>query len=317
MRLVEIDYDRDPQSHNNTTLIAAWLIDHWRGRHSLGFSVIFTLLAVGLIVQWLEPLVTGWFLNSPTTYQIISVGWLILTRLILFPWQFVGVLRAAARHFEEHRQSLVLLATQGLVLTSIALTFGYTVTSLQTLSGYREKLAIETNQDIQGYSIKLDATKKSLAVTGELEFGIVETVTQQLNNHPQIAEIILTSPGGQIYEGRGLGLLFHQRKLNTVVTEICASACTTAFIGGTQRTLGSHGKIGFHRYGIDNSRQKQITAFQSLADEEAKDLAFFRQQGVDENFLKTIFVTAHEDLHFPTPAELLEAGFVTRLQTKD
>lgn len=313
LRSSAIDWNRDRQSHNNTALIATWIIDHWRGRHSLAFSVIVTLLVLGLAVQWLEPLINRWFINSPTAYQIVTVGWLILTRLILFPWQIVGALRAAARHFEDHRQSLVLYATQGLVLAYIALAFSYTVTSLQKLSGYREQLAIDAKRDIHSYSIKLDASNKSLTITGELEFGIVDTVTQQLNNHPQIVEIILASPGGQIYEGRGLGLLFQQRKLNTVVNDTCASACTTAFIGGVQRTLGSKGKIGFHRYGIDSSRQRQITAFYSLTDEQAKDLNFFRQQGVDENFLQSVFVTAHESLHFPTPAQLLKAGFVTQV----
>jgi len=277
---------------------------------------------LSLSIQWLEPLITRWLINndfgnSPGTYEIVTLSWLFITRLLIFPWQIVGVLRAAERHFQDHQKSLVLLATQGLVLTSVALTFSFTLTSLQALSGYREQAELEANRDNHRYSIKLNATSRSLTIAGELDFGVVNAVKQQLNSHPQLDEIILTSPGGQIYEGRGLGLLFQQRKLNTVVNDICASACTTAFIGGVTRTLGFHGKIGFHRYGIDSSRQKQITAFYNLADEQAKDLDFFRQQGVNENFLQSIFITAHDDLHFPTPAQLLKAGFVTHLQTEE
>jgi len=69
-----------------------------------------------------------------------------------------------------------------------------------------------------------------------------------IKENPQLSFVILESPGGQIYEGRGLSRLFTKHQLDTYSYKECSSACATAYIGGKQRYPGSNDEIGFHQY---------------------------------------------------------------------
>lgn len=68
--------------------------------------------------------------------------------------------------------------------------------------------------------------------------------------------VYLASPGGSLYEGIRLGLLFQSENIQTVVEggRSCASACALAFLGGTDhsgypwRSASDNGRLGFHSF---------------------------------------------------------------------
>ena len=76
----------------------------------------------------------------------------------------------------------------------------------------------------------------AILASGPIEDGDVERLERFIATAPIRATtaIYLASPGGSLYEGMRLGLLFKEHRIKTVVEgdEVCASACALAFLGG-------------------------------------------------------------------------------------
>jgi hypothetical protein len=123
--------------------------------------------------------------------------------------------------------------------------------------------------------------------------------------NPEVVGIILDSEGGQIYEGRGLARIITKHRLRTFSLDECLSSCTTAFIAGTTRTLGTNARLGFHQY-----KTYSIIPSIDVDNEQAKDMAIFVKQGVSPRFLEKIFAQPPESMWWPDIDELLDAGVV-------
>ena len=61
-------------------------------------------------------------------------------------------------------------------------------------------------------------------------------------------KVNLESAGGYLKDGYKLGRLFRAQGVRTVIEDnkLCASSCAVAFLGGTERLVGSKGSILFH-----------------------------------------------------------------------
>jgi hypothetical protein len=78
--------------------------------------------------------------------------------------------------------------------------------------------------------------------------------------------VYLSSGGGYLSDGYKLGNLFKRYEIETIVTgsQICASSCAIAFLGGTHRTLQHDAQLLFHApytkrgIGIDCSDRGQV-----------------------------------------------------------
>jgi len=139
-----------------------------------------------------------------------------------------------------------------------------------------------------------------LHLRGELEVGVTRAVAAMLDANPDARGVILDSPGGQIYEGRGLARVIRERGLATYTLIECASACATAFLAGRERLLAPGARLGFHQY----QSHTILPAF-DLAAEQAKDRQLFEAQGLADEFLAQIFAARPQDMWWPTPAELI------------
>ncbi len=121
-----------------------------------------------------------------------------------------------------------------------------------------------------------------------------------------MTSVILKSPGGHVYEGRGLAKLFIKNQLDTFVYEECSSACATAFIGGRYRLLGPKGKLGFHQYKLDTSGYGKYMFFYNPEAEQKHDLELFRLRGVQKEFREKMYIRTADQIWFPEHKELLE-----------
>jgi hypothetical protein len=126
-----------------------------------------------------------------------------------------------------------------------------------------------------------------------------------IEQYPEVTGIILDSGGGQIYEGRGLARLVRENKLQTYSLDKCLSSCTTAFVAGTIRTLGTNARLGFHQY-----RTYSVFPSINVEQEQSKDMAIFEKQGVSAEFLEKVFIQPPEEMWWPDIDELVNAGVV-------
>lgn len=124
---------------------------------------------------------------------------------------------------------------------------------------------------------------------------------------PAITTVVLTSEGGWIREGLLLAKVIRERRLNTYVERVCVSACTIAFLAGSERVAEPNARIGFHAFrGVGSQRN-------DMSPEEANQLRMvYRAAGLEESTIRRIAETPHDEVWFPSHDELLAAGVITR-----
>lgn len=89
-----------------------------------------------------------------------------------------------------------------------------------------------------------------ILATGPMDFGSSEALADVLNANPGYSLIELESPGGFVIEGLRMAQLVHDRHMDTVTLDECASACTLVMVTGRDRYLGPEAHMGFHRSGF-------------------------------------------------------------------
>lgn len=288
-----------------------YFLAHWRGTLPLGISLWVNLVGLTFLVCLVELFLISRLTDFPAQLFRFTIISLLVTRLVIFPWQLVGLFRAAENNFIEHGNILKLRAVQLLGVLMILFTLVYSLEVIQSMMVYKRQLSLEVDaSSLPEYVLSIDEHGQQLKITGGLDYGISKAVESFLDVNPGVTSVVLSSPGGQIYEGRGLARLFIQKQLDTYVFEECSSACATAFVGGVNRYLGSQGKLGFHQYKMDRARFKKAVMFFDPVKEQQRDRALFESRGVDEVFLNVMFQEHADAIWFPPQQALLEARVV-------
>ena len=241
-------------------------------------------------------------------WQVFSatIGFFIVVCFVVYPWQVIGVIRACERCIKNRLHRPWAVAAEWVVVLSIIVTISMTFSTYQSLLGYQRNLqAVDSPVSERAYQLNLIRGNTLIHLRGSLEVGITHAVAQLLIKHPQISGIILDSDGGQIYEGRGLARLIKKNALATHSNKQCLSACTIAFIAGSQRTLQRNARLGFHQYKSDS-----VLPVFDIAEEQAKDRVLFAQQGISAAFLHKVFVQPPNKMWFPKIVELHESGVI-------
>jgi len=277
---------------------------------------LFVFIGLLILIYFFE----SWFLSRffTDTQKLITATFvsLFITKLIIFPWQFIGLLRASDKDFLKNGsisktrfiQLVMVLATGFILSTSIdAIQSATFKKKQQQLS---EEYQNYKKHQITNYQLSLRNNSTQLVISGEIEIGITKEVSDILKTNPQISSIALNSIGGHIYEGRGLSKLFTRQSLDTYVYKECSSACTTAFSGGKKRYLASSAKLGFHQYKLELQKHERSVGFHDASPEQERDLELFKSRGIDNNFLKKIFNESSDSMWFPSHNELIEAKVI-------
>ena len=291
----------------NLSNFSGFISKHWKGGYPLGISFWVNFTFIILVYNGFESLVRNNYWPVVISLPVLG-SYLIVTRLIIFPWQIVGLLRTCEKHFLQHGSTLWIRSIQGLVIVAIIMN---AVGAIDTLQWYmqRQFQAMDTAEfpDKKSYSLSLLKKSTLIYLKGTLDFGITGEMEELLAGNSNIEAIILSSTGGIISEGRGLFRLIDQYKLNTFVYDECSSACALAFIAGNKRYIATSARLGFHQYNL----QLQNT-YQHINVEEAQqhDLELLRKKQVSSQFLEQIFKQPSHSIWFPTVDELVEFGVV-------
>ena len=306
---------REPQQQAVfPTGVVSYLRAHWRGELPLATSLGINMLGGLVLLSWAELNWLSWSTSNPGRMMERTLLSLLFSRVIVFSWQLVGLVRAIERDYLQTRDILKTRACQVVALACLLFNLVYALEVIQGVSYYRHQLEVYTRHETRvAYRLELDADGRQLFISGGLEPGITDAVRSKLDAETGVASVVLDSKGGQVYEGRGLARLFAERALDTYVFGECSSSCATAFIGGNQRFLGPRGRLGFHRYRLDRTGFERIVPFYNLQAEQDRDLALFRQRGVAPLFLKHMFSRSASELWYPEQALLLESGVVNQV----
>jgi hypothetical protein len=289
----------------------SYLMAHWLGKLPLGITLWINLVTLLIVISYAELFLLSKLATDPTQLIYLTLFSLFLTRLIIFPWQLIGLLRAVEFDYLEHKNLLKTRALQGFALLTILFTLVYCLEVIQgTLYYLKQVESYSRPGEKVAYQFTVSKNQQQLIIRGDLDIGITTAVRSTLEEHSQIKSVVLQSRGGQIYEGRGLAKLFTEQEIDTYVYAECSSACTTAFIGGKQRYIGTQGRLGFHQYRVETSKTSQFVHFYDLRAEQQRDLALFKARGIDQVFLNRVFAQPANRIWFPDHATLRGAQVV-------
>ena len=283
---------------------------HWGGYHPLYFSFWLTFILITLVYNGIESLIRNdvWEI---TIGLPLLVAYLVLSRLVLFPWQAVGLIRCCENHFIRYGHPLRIRSIQGLVIVVIMIN-AVGVIDIVHWHTLRQKRALdEANiSETKNYSLSLQKDASLIYLSGSFDFGITSDMEAMLTRHPGIRAIVLSSTGGFVSEGRGIFRLIDQYNLDTFVYDECSSACALAFVAGNKRYMSENARLGFHQYNLELQ-----TAFQPVDVVEAQedDLKLLRKKHISSHFLEQIFKQPSHLIWFPSVKELLDAGVINAL----
>ena len=279
---------------------------HWRGDLSLSRAFWVNLVLPLAALDLLERLLFPPFIDDLLIITIAVMIYIVVVKLIIYPWQVVGVLRSCARQIRMNTGRQWAIVAQFSVVASLAIVLISSLEIYQSLQIYKHDQARRAiAPDLPEYSLNLVRQATLIHLRGPFEIGITNRVSELLERNPQVTGIILDSVGGQIYEGRGLARLIRENELETFSLDKCLSSCTTAFVAGTVRSIGTKARLGFHQY-----KTYSLIPSINVGNEQAKDRAIFVSQGVAVEFIDKIFEQPPEGMWWPETDELLAAGVV-------
>jgi len=289
---------------------------HWRGEQPLLWSLGVNLVLVRILILHTDQYTLPPHIDERSDAIVATVVFGVICHGLVYLWQVTGLLRACERCSGEINSGVWVWTSYMAIIVSLVFTLLGIFGSYQSLSMEKfhadDPLALEHARANQ-YELSLVSTGTRVHIKGTLALGITDKLKVLLDQNPDVTEVVLDSDGGQVYEGRGVAQLIKRRNLNTFVYDICKSACSTAFIGGKRRSIGNDAKLGFHKYSLE--LWYPIPLF-DLKQEQEKDVSFYRQQNISENFLTKVFTAAHQDIWFPDYKELLEAGVIHHIVDK-
>ncbi|MCP4494790.1 MAG: hypothetical protein GY820_46930 [Gammaproteobacteria bacterium] len=293
----------------------SFLMSHWRGKLPLGIALWINMVFLITVISYAElSLLSRLVALNPSQLIKLTLVSLFLTRLVIFPWQLTGLLRAIEFDYLKHKNTLKTHALQGFAVLTILFTLVYCLEVIQgTLYYIKQVESYSRSGDKIAYQLSVSEDQQQLIIRGDFDIGITTAVRSSIEAQPQIRSVVLQSRGGQIYEGRGLAKLFTEHGIDTYVYEECSSACATAFIGGKQRYIGTRGKLGFHQYWVETTKYSHFVPFYNLQVEQQRDLALFESHGVDQAFLDRIFDQPANRIWFPDHSTLLDAKIVLEI----
>jgi hypothetical protein len=288
-----------------------YLLNHWLGKHSLARAfwingVLFTAIFL-FILELLSKI------NNPAniiTYARLYLLLMIVTYTAILPWQIVGTVRTLIRHIKDRKKVIFsLFIIIFLLLELTAFSRMLFLSQQKLIDGVYLSVS---SYDKGGYEVTVDESyENAILVKGEFNRGISKELAKVLESNPQTKKIIFDSPGGLEYEARNVSSIIKERGLNTYVPEYCVSACVSAFIGGKKRQISSKALLGFHR-GSSALYKNEYTK-DEIKDRLYDTIKFYKQQGIDKEFVKRFYRTPPDELWYPRIQELLKQGIVNEI----
>lgn len=283
----------------------SYLITHWRGHQPLWRA--FWVNGVALRVMIYLALLS---LARLAPLSVFLVGSIVLADLALLVWQGVGYFRTAERN--QHGLGTILPLWGGMcgliVVVFVVISQWWALVLMTDPYAPGEPYSEKRNR-LYAAQYDLRVEEGHFRFHGKISIGSTDRLRDLIETHPDITRLDLDSPGGHIFEARGLARLVQEYGLSTHVARDCSSACTLVFVAGVSRHLDDGAKLGFHSYALTDA--KWHPGF-DVAAEHARDQAYFRAQDVSDSFVARIYDTPSNEIWFPTRAELLAARILTQ-----
>lgn len=282
---------------------AGFLRRHWRGDYSLGRACWLHNFLVAMFAPAVSLLIAPALNDVPARYSSGSVLALTALGITAWVWGARGTWASATLHRVRGGKEGWAIAAKVLLMLGALHTVGELLGSAPSLE---EHMKVAAGSQLQpAYRIEISADGRAVMLTGGMNDGAAAALAATLADAPDVETVVLASDGGWVREGRLTAELIHQRGLATYVEDECTSACTLAFLGGRDRTIGPNARLGFHQFrpiGESTSRGEAMTLLHKT----------YGAAGLERGFISRVADTRFDTVWYPTTEELVAAHVVTR-----
>jgi ATP-dependent protease ClpP protease subunit len=284
-----------------------YIVRHWRGELSLPVSYWINAFLATIVASFVFQKLVSIISISESPLVFATTRTLVLVAAIAISiWQLVGVWRSAGKRRERGGRFWAGVARFLVVIGFLGHGGTLAREAVPQLTQLAEIWSIAFGDPGVGkHTARVLSNRSEIEFVGGITFGVTDEIRKLLDAAPNVREIQLNSPGGRIGEAHKLRELIRERGLVTYVDSTCASACTVAFLGGSQRYLAPGARLGFHRGSIAGVSAEQLDR------ENDADRQWLVAIGVPRWFADHAYSTPSSSMWWPTPAELLQAGIIT------
>ena len=302
---IPLDYahPRNPVARKKT----GYMLAHWRGELPLAQSYwvnVFLIGAALLIVEAMSvPLLRAQHISLTTLLILMAVYTPI--RLVITVWQVVGTFRSAAMTgggWAVVANIVMILAVIGTIGNGFS-----TAKSIQAIAH-----AAAEQRRFNDFTVSLAPDGRGILAKGSMGVGFADAVQAAFAKYPDQHRLLLDSRGGDVDNGMQLhDYLAGHGDIVVEVDHLCASSCTLAFVGASQRLIGPLAKMGFHqmRSMIDSSYSKQMV----ITDQDSFK-GFMSKLGASQGFIDMAFAKQGEDVWIPDGDTLFANHIITGVQ---
>jgi hypothetical protein len=283
---------------------------HWRGELPLAQSYWANVFLVGVVLIMLEatmiPLLRAQHLSLTNLLILIAIYTPI--RLAITVWQVVGTFRSAALSGSGWAVVVNILMIF-VVLGAIGSGIG-TAKNIQMIAH-----AAAEQRSLSDFKIGLAPDGKGILAKGTMGIGFADAVQAAFAQHPEQHRLLLDSRGGDIDNGMQLhDYLAAHGDIVVEVDHLCASACTLAFVGASQRLVGPAAEMGFHqmRSIVDSSYSRHM-----VDTEQESFKGYMSKLGASRGFIDMAFAKQGEDVWVPDGDTLFANHIITGVAIDD
>ncbi len=147
-----------------------------------------------------------------------------------------------------------------------------------------------------------------VVVNGEIHEGFADEVIDKLRQERAIG-LLITSPGGSLYEARRLGRYLRQNGLRVGVKGTCTSACVDVLAGGIERYVTRSAKLGIHQSRVP----KALSSHEGGQLSVVAAAMYLREMGIDDVVALAAASVPNDSMYWISTAEALETGLATKL----
>ena len=222
-----LDSRRKPRSGGN------YILRHWRGDLSLGFSYWVNIVFLTLILLVLFAMIGEEDLSSKTSYYqfAVIITSLVLATMLIAVWQIVGTWRSSDRHTSRGgRKFWAITAKVLLILGALRGGLEYASSEIPTvINAWRYATTMSALSPPEFRTLR-GATE--IELSGGIHAGTAAGLEALLNQSPRARVLHLASDGGNLAEGHAIAAMVRARGLDTYVRSRCLSACSIVFLAG-------------------------------------------------------------------------------------
>jgi hypothetical protein len=283
---------------------------HWRGELPLAQSYWANVFLVGVVLIMLEatmiPLLRAQHLSLTNLLILIAIYTPI--RLAITVWQVVGTFRSAALSGSGWAvvvNILMIFVVLGAIGSGIS-----TAKNIQMIAH-----AAAEQRSLSDFKIGLAPDGKGILAKGTMGIGFADAVQAAFAQHPEQHRLLLDSRGGDVDNGMQLhDYLAAHGDIVVEVDHLCASACTLAFVGASQRLVGPAAEMGFHqmRSIVDSSYSRHM-----VDTEQESFKGYMSKLGASRGFIDMAFAKQGEDVWVPDGDTLFANHIITGVAIDD